>query len=106
MLAAILRRIRTASTTAGRVAAVLTLFALSPASGLAQVPAARSTVSAIRTREAPTIDGRLDEAIWRSSDRIATFVQERPVEGAPATEQTEIRRLRSGTSRQIPDLSH
>jgi hypothetical protein len=90
MLAAILRRIRTASTTAGRVAAVLTLFALSPASGLAQVPAARSTVSAIRTREAPTIDGRLDEAIWRSSERIVTFVQERPVEGAPATEQTEV----------------
>ena len=43
-----------------------------------------------RASTAPTIDGRLDDAVWRSSVRITNFVQQNPVEGAPATEATDV----------------
>ena len=58
-----------------------------PRSGL---PAGRPTVTAVRITQAPNIDGRLDEAIWRAAALIDTFVQEQPIEGAPATEKTEV----------------
>jgi hypothetical protein len=51
----------------------------------------RPTVTAVRAVEAPAIDGRLDDAIWRNAALIDTFVQEEPLEGAAATEQTEVR---------------
>ena len=44
-----------------------------------------------RTTVPPTIDGRLDDAVWQSAVEIRQFVQQRPVEGAPATERTEVR---------------
>jgi hypothetical protein len=53
-------------------------------------PAGRPTVSAVRARERLVIDGRLDDAVWSTAAHIAAFWQERPVEGAPATEQTEV----------------
>jgi hypothetical protein len=53
--------------------------------------AGRPTLTAVRAAQAPTIDGRLDEMIWRTASLIETFVQEEPVEGAPATEKTEVR---------------
>ena len=43
-----------------------------------------------RARNAPTIDGRLDDAVWRDAARITEFVQMRPLDGAPATEDTEV----------------
>ena len=52
--------------------------------------AGRPTVSAIRTNDPPRIDGGLDDPIWRTAARITDFVQQRPVEGAPATERTEV----------------
>ena len=51
----------------------------------------RPTVTAVRAVEAPAIDGRLDDVIWRNAALIDTFVQEEPLEGAAATEQTEVR---------------
>jgi hypothetical protein len=50
----------------------------------------RPTVTANRTSEPPNVDGRLDDVIWRTAARITNFVQQRPLEGAPATEQTEV----------------
>lgn len=50
----------------------------------------RPTVSITRVSEPPDVDGRLDDAAWRGAARITQFVQQRPIEGAPATEQTEI----------------
>ena len=51
----------------------------------------RATDPFSRARREPlTIDGRLDDAVWRTAAHIASFWQERPVEGAPATEQTEV----------------
>src|SRR5688500_2853975 len=75
------------------VAGTLTLNAASSASDPAVsvgILAGRPTVSAIRTSDPPSIDGRLDDAIWRTAARVTTFVQQRPLEGAPATEQTEV----------------
>ncbi|HIE94957.1 MAG TPA: hypothetical protein EYQ83_19605, partial [Acidobacteria bacterium] len=43
-----------------------------------------------RATDEPRIDGRLDDAIWRSATRLTEFVQQSPVEGAPASEETEV----------------
>ena len=51
----------------------------------------RPIVTAVRAAEAPAIDGRLDDVVWRNAPLIDTFVQEEPIEGAPATERTEVR---------------
>lgn len=52
--------------------------------------AGRPTLTAVRVEEPPSIDGRLDDPIWRTATRVTEFVQRRPVEGAPPTEQTEV----------------
>ena len=43
-----------------------------------------------RTDVRPDIDGRLDDQVWRNALRVTEFVQEQPLEGAPATEETEV----------------
>ena len=48
------------------------------------------SVTVKRAAEPPSIDGRLDDPVWQTATRITRFVQESPLEGAPATEQTEI----------------
>ena len=50
----------------------------------------RPTVRPERAQIPPTIDGRLDDAIWRDAVRITEFVQQRPLDGAPATEASEV----------------
>ena len=57
----------------------------------AQTAPTRPTLTAVQTAQPPAIDGRLDDPIWRGAALIDTFVQEEPVEGAPATEKTEVR---------------
>ena len=37
------------------------------------------------------LDGRLDEAAWRSLPAITEFVQKEPVEGAPPTDRMDVR---------------
>ncbi|HUQ68142.1 MAG TPA: DUF5916 domain-containing protein [Planctomycetaceae bacterium] len=51
----------------------------------------RPIVTAVRAMQPPSIDGRLDDVIWRDAALIDKFVQEEPIEGAPASEQTEVR---------------
>jgi len=50
----------------------------------------RVTVRAVRVDRAPTLDGRLDEALYRDVPAITGFIQQEPLEGAPATEATEV----------------
>jgi TolB-like protein len=50
----------------------------------------RPSVTATRAALPPTIDGQLDDPIWQRATRITEFVQRTPVEGAPATEDTEL----------------
>ncbi len=50
----------------------------------------RPSVRPERTADAPRIDGTLDDPVWERATRIADFVQQRPLDGAPATEDTEV----------------
>ena len=56
----------------------------------AGILAGRPSVTIVRTDAAPRIDGRLDDAVWQRATRITEFVQQSPIEGAPATEDTDI----------------
>lgn len=48
-------------------------------------------VSALRVDQAPRIDGLLDEECWQTAQPITKFTQVLPVEGAAASERTEVR---------------
>jgi len=50
----------------------------------------RPTVRPTRTDIPPDIDGRLDDEVWRTAAKLTEFVQYQPIDGAPASEQTEI----------------
>ena len=43
-----------------------------------------------RTTAPPTVDGLLDDAVWSNAARITEFVQREPLDGAPATEDTDV----------------
>ena len=58
-----------------------------------QSPDGRRTVAVAEARTAITLDGSLDEAVWRTVDPASEFVQAEPHEGQPATERTEVRLL-------------
>jgi hypothetical protein len=60
-----------------------------PMAGFGLVPG-RPTVHPPRTDTPPDIDGRLDDLAWRSAATITEFTQQAPIEGAPATEDTEV----------------
>ena len=52
------------------------------------------TVSAVRTAEAPVLDGAVNgEALWQQAELIEGFMQTTPDEGEAATEKTEVRVL-------------
>ena len=82
--------------------ATMVLAILVPVPGMAQssptpgdAPAVRAGM-ARRVDVGPTIDGRLDEAVWASAQPMTGFVQYEPVEGAAASEETEVRILFDG----------
>jgi hypothetical protein len=47
------------------------------------------TVRATRIREPIAMDGRLDDSVYTEVQPVTDFIQQEPVEGAPATEKTE-----------------
>ena len=51
--------------------------------------AGRATIRAIKLTEGIRLDGRLDEEIYHTVLPVTDFIQQVPVEGAPATEKTE-----------------
>jgi uncharacterized protein DUF5916 len=46
----------------------------------------------------PTIDGVLDEPFWATIEPLTGFLQRDPVDGAPATERTEVRIVYTSTA--------
>jgi len=84
-------------TAAGTSACVLSSFlaaqtpAAPPSAGRA--PAQLPTAVAAQRSGPVAIDGRLDEAAWRSAAVATGFVQKKPVERARAEHQTEVRIL-------------
>ena len=57
------------------------------ASGIAEKP----SVTAVFVSEAPNVDGKLDDAVWQSIEPITEFFQIWPEDGAPGTEESEVR---------------
>jgi len=55
-----------------------------------RVSTAVRQATAARIEEAPIIDGKVDDAVWRNSQAITDFIQAEPYEGQPATEKTEV----------------
>ena len=53
--------------------------------------AADNEILAVKTQVAPKIDGRLDDACWKSAAVVRNFTQRSPFEGEPATEPTVVR---------------
>ncbi len=79
-----------------RVLAVLagaTTTPLPAAAQIAEADPARPTVRAVRLSEGDrlTIDGTLDEPVWKLATPASGFVQRDPAHGALATERTEVR---------------
>jgi hypothetical protein len=52
-----------------------------------------TTARATRAAQPPVLDGRDDEAVWKSAPIIDQFLQAKPSEGAPARLRTEARML-------------
>ena len=53
-------------------------------------PPDAKSVQAVRTTEPITLDGRLDEAVWKAAVPATGFTQNDPQDGSPATEPTEV----------------
>jgi len=51
----------------------------------------RPHVRAYRLSQPPDLDGLVNEPFWAGMEAATSFVQQEPNEGAPATEQTEVR---------------
>jgi len=64
-----------------------------PAGSASISPAERRTMAAVRMTadDSITLDGRLDEGVWLRAVPATNFMQRDPDNGAPATEQTEVR---------------
>lgn len=56
-------------------------------------PGPEATVTAVRAPDGIRIDGVLDEEAWKSAQPVSGFRQRWPVDGAPASERTEVRVL-------------
>jgi len=52
--------------------------------------AGRPRIRPTRVDTPPVIDGRLNDPVWRTVTLITDFVQQAPLDGAPATEHTEV----------------
>ena len=76
------------------LAALAALAALSADAAAQPTPAGRDSapvVRAVRVSTPPEIDGVLDDSPWRGIPPITGFRQRAPVDGAPASEPTEVR---------------
>ena len=64
-----------------------------PASTSQETPAPGpgSVISVLRTSTPVQVDGVLDDAIWQKSEVATGFRQRWPMDGAPASERTEVR---------------
>lgn len=50
----------------------------------------RPRITPTRADTPPRIDGVLDDPIWQSAARLTEFTQQQPLDGAPASEATEV----------------
>jgi hypothetical protein len=65
-----------------------------PSVAIAQQTPTPPTITAGKleaSAEGPLIDGRVNDTVWQSVAPYSTFTQQDPIEGAPASERTEVR---------------
>ncbi len=74
-------------------ALALAFVAAGPATGMQEAApgAGRPTMAATRVDQGPTVDGDLSDRAWQASEVGTDFMQHEPLDGVPATEQTEVR---------------
>lgn len=77
-----------------------------PVGGVARASDGRLTISAIPATTPIRVDGSLDDAAWRALPAVGGFVQSEPNEGAPATEQTEVRVAYDATNLYVAAYMH
>jgi hypothetical protein len=73
-------------------AVALVTAAIAPDAAAQEGPA-RPTATALAVRDAPTIDGQLNERVWLEATPLARFTQAEPFQGQAASEPTEVRLL-------------
>ncbi|MEX2527506.1 MAG: DUF5916 domain-containing protein, partial [Gemmatimonadota bacterium] len=82
---------------AGQVLPADTLSTVATAAGTGALRlSSRGTPVILASRilgASPFIDGRLDEALWAQAEVATSFVQRQPYDGAPASQDTEVRVL-------------
>ncbi len=72
--------------------AAFTVAGVEAAQAQASADNGRKKAQAVRVPgESIRLDGRLDEAVWRTAPALSEFVQQEPVEGEPATDPMEVR---------------
>ncbi|MEO8194070.1 MAG: DUF5916 domain-containing protein, partial [Gemmatimonadales bacterium] len=54
-------------------------------------PQAAPVANAVRLTSGVSVDGKLDEEVWRTAPAITEFRQSQPNEGKPGTQRTEVR---------------
>ncbi len=75
-----------------RLAFALSASLLSSTVSAQQAPPPAFTVGKLAdSADAPVLDGRVNEAVWQTVQPYANFTQQDPIEGAPASEKTEVR---------------
>ena len=57
-----------------------------------------ATATATEVTDAPSIDGRLDDAVWQQAIVMTGFTQREPFDGRPASERTEVRAVFDGAA--------
>ena len=73
------------------VVLVATLAAAVPAAAQNVHPTPPPEARAVALDEPIRLDGKLDEAVWRTAPAATGFLQSQPNEGQPATQRTEVR---------------
>lgn len=66
------------------------LWGSSSSKAIAQPETPRPTVVATSVEDMPRIDGRLDDAVWRTAAVVSDFIQTEPHEGQAATQPTQV----------------
>ncbi|MDE2691474.1 MAG: DUF5916 domain-containing protein [Acidobacteriota bacterium] len=81
------------TTTAAATAGALLLLTAPPLAGRRDSAPAdeRPTMAATRVEQGPNVDGDLSDRAWQASEVGTDFMQHEPLDGVPATEQTEVR---------------
>jgi len=79
-----------------------------PLAVLAQEPSSngKKIMYAMYTQDKITIDGELTEPAWQTAEPAKDFVQREPIEGAPASDSTEVRILYDGQNLYIGAYCH